>query len=146
MLRLASTAFIAMVVALPASAQNLEVIKARKETLKAMGDAAKVPGAMLKQEVPFDLDKVQASLKVFQEKAARLPDMFPDDAKTGGDTEALPVIWEKKQDVVERFDKLVADAKAAEGKITDEFSFQDEFPKVAGNCSGCHKIYREQKR
>jgi mono/diheme cytochrome c family protein len=43
------------------------------------------------------------------------------------------------------FAKLVADAKAAQTAITDEKSFKAKFPDVAGNCGGCHKIYREQK-
>ena len=59
--------------------------------------------------------------------------------------EALPVIWEKKKDFDDRFAKLVADAKAAQTAITDEKSFKAKFPDVAGNCGGCHKIYREQK-
>lgn len=144
--RLAFAAALALLTATSASAQNLEVIKGRKDALKAMGDATKQPGAMLKQEIPFELAKVQAALKVYQEKAAKLVDLFPDDSKTGGDTEALPVIWEKKQDVIDRYKKLEADAKAAESKITDEFSFMDEFPKVVGNCSSCHKVYRKEQK
>lgn len=145
MLRLLSAVVLVAFLVTPAAAQNLDAIKARKEALKAMADAAKLPGEMLKGDAPFDLGPVKAALARYQEKAAKLPELFPDDAKTGGDTEALAVIWEKKDDFVERFKKLVAEAKAAEGKISDEFSFQEEFPKVMGNCSACHKIYRKPK-
>lgn len=127
------------------SAQNLSVIKERKDTYKAMGDAVKAPSAMYKGEADFDLAKVQNALKVMQEKAAVLPKLFPDDAKTGGETEALPVIWENKKDFEERFAKLADDAKAAETTITDETTFLDNWGKVMGNCSGCHKKYRKPK-
>jgi cytochrome c556 len=138
----------ALALAFPASdaaAQNLDAIKARKELLKGMGKPTKEAGAMLKGEAPFDLAKVQAALKTYVENAPKLPGLFPEDSKKGGETEALPVIWEKKKDFEDRFAKLVADAKAAQTAITDEKSFKAKFPDVAGNCGGCHKIYREQK-
>lgn len=128
-----------------AHAQNVEVIKERKALLKEMGKATKDPGAMLKQEVPFDLAAVKAALATYKANAPKIAKLFPDDSKTGGETEALPALWDNKDDVAKRFEKLAADAAAAEGKITDEFSFQEEFPKVAGNCGGCHKQYREKK-
>ena len=129
----------------PAHAQNLEVIKERKALLKEMGKATKDPGAMLKQEVPFDLAAVKAALAAYKANAPKIAKLFPDDSKTGGETEALPALWDNKDDVSKRFDKLVADATAAEGTITDEISFQEEVPKVVGNCGGCHKQYREKK-
>ena len=68
--------------------------------------------------------------------------LFPDDTKTG-ETDALPAAFEKKADVLARFDKLAADAKAAESAIKDEASFKAEWPKVVSNCGGCHKEYRK---
>lgn len=128
-----------------AMAQNVAVIKERKEDYKAMGKATKEPGAMYKGEAEFDLAKVQAALKVIQEKAAVLPKLFPDDAKTGAETEALPKIWEDKANFEERFVKLGAAAKAAETKITDAENFPDAWKELMGNCSGCHKIFRKPK-
>jgi cytochrome c556 len=92
--------------------------------------------------VPFDLVKVQATLKVIQEQSTKLKSLFPDDSKTG-DTETLPVAFEKKADVIARFDKLVSDAKEAEGSIKDEASFKAGWGKIGGNCGGCHKEYRK---
>lgn len=128
-----------------AIAQNVEVIKERKALLEKMGKAAKEPGKMMKQEIPFDAAAVTAALDTFIENAAKLPELFPEDSKTGGETEALPALWENKKDVVERFEKLVADAKAAKSAVGDEFDFTDTWPKVAGNCGGCHKKYRKKK-
>lgn len=128
-----------------AVAQNVDVIKERKELLSQMGKAAKEPGKMMKQEVPFDEAKVQAALDTIIANASKLPELFPEDSKTGGETEALPAIWENKDDVVQRYEKLVADAKAAKVAVGDEFEFMETWPKVAGNCSGCHKKYRLKK-
>lgn len=145
MLRVLSVLTLLAVAATAVFAQNVAVIKERKAALKAMGDATKEPGKMLKGEMPFDLAKVKVALKTYQEKAPLLPDMFPEDSKKGEDTEALPKIWQNKKDFSDRFMKLAADAKAAEPAITDEISFTEEFPKVVGSCGGCHKQYRLKK-
>jgi len=123
-------------------AQNAAGIAARKDAMKAFGGAAKGPGGMAKGDAPFELPKVQASLKTIQETAVKAKGLFPDDTKTG-ETDALPAAFEKKTDLMARFDKLGADAKAAEGAIKDEASFKAEWPKVVSNCGGCHKEYRK---
>jgi cytochrome c556 len=137
----------ASLLALPtlAIAQNAEVIKERKANFKAMGDAAKPTGAMMKGEADFDLAAVKNAIKVFQEKAALQGKLFPDDSKEGEKTEALPLIWENKADFEERFVKLAEAAKAADASITDEDTFGAEWPKVMGNCGSCHKKYRKPK-
>jgi len=123
-------------------AQNAAGIAARKDAMKAFGGAAKGPGGMAKGDAPFELPKVQASLKTIQETAVKAKGLFPDDTKTG-ETDALPAAFEKKADLMARFDKLGADAKAAEGAIKDEATFKAEWPKVVSNCGGCHKDYRK---
>ena len=123
-------------------AQNAAGIAARKDAMKALGGAAQGPGGMAKGDAPFELPKVQASLKTIQETAVKAKGLFPDDTKTG-ETDALPAAFEKKADLMARFDKLGADAKAAEGAIKDEASFKAEWPKVVSNCGGCHKEYRK---
>jgi cytochrome c556 len=123
-------------------AQNAAGIDARKANLKAMGGAMGAPGKMLKGEVPFDLAAVQASLKVLETKAIELKGNFGDDTKTG-DTKLLPIAFEKKADVLARFDKLAADAKAAQAAIKDEASFKAGWPAIGANCGGCHKEYRK---
>ena len=125
-----------------AYAQNLDIIKTRKDTMKGVGGAAGVAGKMMKGEEKFDLAKVQASLKVYQDAAGKMKNLFPDNSKTGGETTVLPKIWEIKADFDARFVKFAADAKTAEGTIKDEASFKTEWPKVMGNCGGCHKEYR----
>jgi len=145
MLRYLSAALLIIAGASVVAAQNVDIIKERKKHYEAMGKAVKEPTAMYKGEAEFDLAKVQAALKVIQEKAAILPKLFPDDSKTGADTEALPIIWQEKADFEARFPKLAEAAKAAEAAITDEETFPDAWKNVVGNCSGCHKKFRKPK-
>lgn len=116
-------------------------IGARKDILKSFGAATREPGLMMRGEAPFDLAKVQASLKVFQDGAAKLPALFPTDSQAG-DTKALPVIWTEKDKFAAIFAKLGADSAAAATAIKDEASFKTELPKVLGNCGACHNTYR----
>jgi len=125
-------------------ARNAAVIEQRKQAMKAFGGAAKGPGAMNKGDAPFELPKVQASLKTIQETAVKAKDLFPDDSKIG-ETDALPVAFEKKADLLARLDSLAAAAKSAEGAIKDEATFKAEWPKVVSQCGGCHKEYRKPK-
>jgi cytochrome c556 len=126
-------------------AQNVNAIKMRQDAMKSMGAAAKEPGAMMKGGAPFDLGKVQASLKTIQEVASKGKSLFADDSKTG-ETDALPLAFEKKADVFARFDKMGTDAKAAATATKDESTFKAEWPKVVSNCGGCHKEYRKPKQ
>jgi cytochrome c556 len=142
MLRILAVAAAIAVSASAVYAQNAAGITARKETFKAVGGAMGAPGKMLKGEAPFDLAAVQTSLKTIETKAGELKGLFGDDTKTGA-TDALPVAFEKKADLMARFDKMAADAKAGQAAIKDEASFKAEWGKIGANCGGCHKEYRK---
>ena len=128
-----------------AFAQNLSAIKERQDHLEAYGKVAKPVNAMFKGEADFDLALIKTALTTFAEKAPLIAKLFPDDSKTGGDTEALPKIWEDKADFEDRFKKFEARAKTALDEIKDEDTFPDVWKDVMGNCSGCHKLYRKPK-
>ena len=64
-------------------AQNAAGIAARKDAMKRIGKAAKGPGDMAKGDAPFELPKVQASLKTIEEMAGKAKGLFGDDTKTG---------------------------------------------------------------
>lgn len=125
-----------------ALAQGAGVIKDRQDLMKGLAGATKDPTAMAKGEAPFDLAKVQASLKVFQDNAAKLKSLWPESSKAGETTKALPVVWTGMKDFLSGFDGLANEAKAAAASIKDEASFKAAWPKVLGSCGGCHKTYR----
>lgn len=129
-----------------ALAQNLDAIKQRQNLMKSNAEATKAPTAMMKGEAPFDLAKVKVSLKTFQDNAAKLKTLWPEDSKTGGDTRALPAIWTNVKDYLDWFDGFSKDSKAAEETIKDEASFKTEWPKVVDYCGSCHKDYRAAKK
>jgi cytochrome c556 len=141
MLRIAATVAALAVGATVVYAQSA-AIEQRKQVMKAVGGAMKEPGGMMKGEVPFDLAKVQASLKTIADNSPKMKSLFPDDSKTG-DHGTLPAAWEKQADFFARFDKMTADATAAAAAVKDEASFKTEWPKIGANCGGCHKEYKK---
>ena len=142
MLRYVAVAAAIAIGATAVYAQNAAGITARKDALKAMGGATGTMAKMAKGEAPFDNAAAQGALKTIETKALELKGLFGDDTKTG-ETKALPVAFEKKADVMARFDKLSADAKAAQAAVKDLDSLKGELGKVGANCGGCHKEYRQ---
>ena len=120
-------------------------IAARKALMKKNGDEAKIGTAYMKGEAAFDLAKAKAIFAAYQDAASKAPALFPDNSKTGGETAALPAVWEKKADFDAKFKKFGEDAKDAATKVTDEASFKVAFPAVQKNCGGCHETYRLKK-
>ena len=118
-----------------------DAIAQRRDLMKANGKSVKLLVDMLKG-APFDLTTVQASLKTFGNAAEKMPKLFPEDSKTGGDTHALPAIWENKADLDARFAKFGTDSSAALKSITNEASFKANIKPVLDNCGGCHEHYK----
>ena len=120
-------------------AQNLDAIKQRREVMRAIAGAGTPGFKMVKGEAPFDLAKVQAGLTTYQDEAAKLARLFPDDLKTGGDTDASPKIWQTKAEFEAAINTFISTAKDAAAAIKDEASFKKEYPAVVRSCGGCHK-------
>jgi cytochrome c556 len=128
-----------------ATAQQ-DPIAARKALMKANGDEAKIAAAMIKGEQPFDLAAAHKIFATFQDAAAKMPALFPDNSKTGGDTAADPKIWENMADFKAKFAKFGEDAKAADASVKDLDSFKASMGDIGKNdCGGCHQTYRIKK-
>jgi cytochrome c556 len=136
----------AVALAVTAVAAQSDPIAARKALMKANGDQAKIGAAMAKGEAPFDAAKVQTIFATFIDAATKAPALFPDNSKTGGETAALPAIWENKADFDARLAKFGADAKAAQSKVKDLDTLKATWgPLLKDNCGGCHEKYRQKK-
>jgi cytochrome c556 len=121
-------------------------IAARRALMKANGDEAKAGVAMIKGEAPFDLAKAHKIFQTFEEAGQKMPELFPETSKTGGETAARAEIWQNLDDVKARFAKFAADAKAANADVKDLDSFKASFGTIGKNdCGGCHEKYRVKK-
>jgi cytochrome c556 len=120
-------------------------IAARQALMKTNGKQAKLGSDMIRGKVPFDLDNARAIFSSFIDAANKMPNLFPENSKTGGDTSASPEIWQHLDDVKARFAKFATDSKAAQDATNDLDSFRVGFRNVAQNCDGCHEHYRVKK-
>ena len=77
--------------------------------MKKNNDHAKAVVQMMRGQAPFDAAKVDAAFAQWADTAQKLPGLFPDNSKTGGDNRASPKIWLNKKDFD---DKAAAFAKA----------------------------------
>lgn len=135
----------AVAVGVTVVAAQSDPIAQRKGAMKNLGALTKTGSMMAKGDTPYDQAKAQEIFAGYIDVAMKGPALFPDNSKTGGDTAALPKIWENKPDFNARFEKLGADAKAAQSSVKDADSFKGAFPGLTKNCGGCHELYRAKK-
>lgn len=119
-------------------------IEDRQALMKKVAATTKAATGYAKGETPFDAAKVKELLAVYEEASAKLPGLFPEDSKTGGDTTAAPKIWEDPAGFKAAAESFGADAKAAEA-ATDTASFAAAFTKITAHCNACHGAYRVKK-
>jgi cytochrome c556 len=119
-------------------------IAARRALMKANGDQSKIATDMLEAKRPFNLDEAKKVFATFAEAGEKAPPLFPDTSKTGGDTAALPAIWENKADFEAKLAKFARESKAAADATKDFDSFKVQVTEVRKNCGGCHQPYRKR--
>lgn len=119
-------------------AQNLDIIKQRRETMRTLAGASTANFKMMKGDVPFDLAAFQTNMKTIEEQAAKFKGMFPDDSKTGGGTDATPKVWSAKAEFDGLVDKFLASTKSTSAAIKDEATFKASYPEFTKTCGGCH--------
>lgn len=119
-------------------------IAERKDAMKAVGAATRDGAAIAKGEVAFDAAKAQAIFKTYADAAKKVPTLFPDSSKTGGETTANPKIWEDQAGFKAAFAKFETDA-AAGATAANLDGFRTAFGAVTKNCGTCHEVYRIKK-
>ena len=114
MLRIAATVAALGVGATVVLAQNLDAIKQRRDVMKTVANASGANFKMMKGDAAFDLAKVQSGLKTFQEQFPKLKALFPEDSKTGGDTDASSKIWQQRaEDYAKLFEAALSPTAVA---------------------------------
>ena len=118
-------------------------IAARKALMKENNNQARIAREMIDGTQPFNLDAARKVFATFGGVASKGRDLWPDSSKAG-ESASLPAIWENKTDFEARLAAFSADAKAAEGKVTDINSFKEQLREIGKHCGGCHNAYRQK--
>lgn len=138
---------LAVVLGVGAAAAQSDPVKTREDLMKSNNNGAKAVVQMAKGQKPFDAKVVEAAFTQWADTAKQLPDLFPDNSKTGGDNRASPKIWENKADFnakIADFAKVVADNKAKAVASLD--GLKAAVGAIGKSCGGCHDDYRLAKK
>jgi cytochrome c556 len=135
----------AIAIGATAVAAQSDPIAARKALMKDVSGQTRIGAGIAKGDTPYDQAKVDTIFATFQDAAAKMPALFPDNSKSGGETAALPAIWTNMSDFKAKFEKFGADAKAAKASVKDLDAFKASFSGITRNCGGCHETYRAKK-
>jgi cytochrome c556 len=90
-----------------------------------------------------DLDEAKKLMIEMSDNYKRLLDLFPENSKTGFETEALPSIWENKDE----FNLLMTKASSNMIELTSAIDGADDVKATLGkymwsSCKSCHSKFR----
>ena len=119
-----------------------EIIKGRKAMFSENYQNAKQISILLKQK---KIEEAKPLMKKISNNYKKLLDYFPDNTKEGFKTEALPSIWENKDEfnalMKKASDDMIKLAKAID-TVDDLRAIQKEL--MWSNCSACHNRFRAE--
>ena len=119
-----------------------EVIKGRKAMFSENYQNGKKISILLKSK---KIEEAKPLMKKMSDNYKKLLDYFPDNTKEGFKTEALPSIWENKDEfnalMQKASDDMIKLAKAID-TAEDLSAVQKEL--MWNNCSACHNRFRAE--
>jgi len=124
------------------AAQSVEeIIKGRKAMFSENYQTAKKISILLKSN---KIEEAKPLMKKMSENYKKLLDYFPDNTKEGFKTEALPSIWENKDE----FNVLMQKASDDMIKLASAIETADNLAAAQkklmwSNCSACHDRFRK---
>ena len=122
-------------------------IPARQDLMKMNGAAAKAAFNMAKGTTAFVAADAAEAMKIIKNSMIEFPNLFPVGSEDGGDTRALPKIWEDMDGFKAAAAKLAADAGAAEDAAANGLdAFKAALGAVGADCGSCHETYRAPKK
>jgi len=125
------------------AAQSVEeIIKGRKAMFSENYQTAKKISTLLKTN---KIEEAKPLMKKMSENYKKLLDYFPDNTKEGFKTEALPSIWENKDE----FNVLMQKASDDMIKLASAIETADNLAAAQkklmwSNCSACHNRFRKE--
>ena len=126
---------------LSANAQTVEeIIKGRKAMFSENYQNGKKISILLKSN---KIEEAKPLMKKISDNYIKLLDYFPENTKEGFKTEALPSIWENKDE----FNALMQKASDDMIKLAKTIDTAEDLRAVQkelmwGNCSSCHNRFR----
>ena len=123
------------------AAQSIEeIIKGRKAMFSENYQNAKKISILLKSK---KIEEAKPLMKKISDNYKKLLDYFPENTKEGFKTEALPSIWENKDE----FNALMQKASDDMLKLAKAIDTADDLRAVQkelmwSNCSACHSRFR----
>ena len=116
-----------------------EIIKGRKAMFSENYQNAKQISILLKQN---KINEAKPLMKKISDNYIKLLDYFPDNTKEGFKTEALPSIWENKDEFNALMQKASGDMiKLAKAIDTAEDLRAAQKELMWSNCSACHNRF-----
>ena len=117
-----------------------EIIKGRKAMFSENYQNAKKISILLKSN---KIEEAKPLMKKMSDNYKKLLDYFPENTKEGFKTEALPSIWESKDE----FNALMQKASEDMIKLAKAIDTADDLRATQkklmwNNCSACHKKFR----
>ncbi len=143
-----ATALLALMLALPATAQFAkpeDAIKYRKASFTVMAAHFGRVGAMASGRAPYDA-KAAAENADIAAAMAKLPWAAFTDGSDKGDTRAKPEIWKDSAKYKEASDKMQAEMVklSAAAKAGNVDALKTAFGPAAATCKGCHDNFRKE--
>ena len=119
-----------------------EIIKGRKAMFSENYQNAKRISILLKSN---KIEKAKPLMKKISDNYKKLLDYFPENTKEGFKTEALPTIWENKDE----FNALMQKASDDMIKLAKAIDTAEDLRAVQkqlmwSNCSSCHNKFRAE--
>ena len=119
-----------------------EIIKGRKAMFSENYQNGKKISILLKQK---KIEEAKPLIKKISDNYIKLLDYFPDNTKEGFKTEALPSIWENKDE----FNALMQKASDDMIKLAKAIDTAEDLRAVQkdlmwNNCSACHNRFRAE--
>jgi cytochrome c556 len=128
------------------SPEGTAAIKARVESMKAIGDAMGPLAAIAKGEASFDAAVVKKNAGTIAENLKKAGMQFPEGSHEGDvETWAKKEIWDNYADFELKMQTSRAQAEALQG-VTEEAAYRPALGKLGNSCKSCHQDYRRPKQ
>ena len=120
-----------------------EIIKSRQALFSKNYRTAKKVQSLASN---LDFEDAIVLMNEMSENYKVLSELFSDNTKEGFDTEALPIIWEEKDEFTKLMLKASEDMIKLASVIEDSDEIKGTLTKFMwSNCKACHNRYREEQ-